>query len=306
MDNNLNLYYIFYTVANHKNISAAAKELYISQPAISKAISKLEQSLETVLFIRNSRGVTLTPEGQLLYGQVKNAFICIKTGEERIKRMGELGVGSLSIGVSSTLCKYVLLPFLKTFIKDNPHIKITISCQSSTETLKALDNGTLDIGLVGLSNQTKNSEFLAVMDIQDVFVSTENYINNLKIREGLTKSAILENATFMLLNKENLTRKYIDTYLITNQMEISNIIEVNNMDLLIEFAKIDLGIACVIKEFVKEELANRSLRELSFGKAMTKRTVGFVYNSSSSTENTMITKFIEFYKSENNANCNHQ
>jgi len=67
MDNNLNLYHIFYTVANCKNISAAAKELYISQPAISKAISKLEQNLDTKLFIRNSRGVSLTTEGELLF-----------------------------------------------------------------------------------------------------------------------------------------------------------------------------------------------------------------------------------------------
>ena len=67
MENNLNLYHIFYTVAKNKNISLAAKELYISQPAISKAISKLENNLETTLFIRSSRGVTLTEEGRILY-----------------------------------------------------------------------------------------------------------------------------------------------------------------------------------------------------------------------------------------------
>ena len=60
MINSLNLYYIFYQVAISGNITAAARDLYISQPAISKAISKLEQSLNTTLFIRNSRGVTLT------------------------------------------------------------------------------------------------------------------------------------------------------------------------------------------------------------------------------------------------------
>ena len=85
MENNLNLYYIFYAVAKAKNISGAAKELYISQPAISKAISKLEQNLDTTLFIRNSRGVCLTPEGEMLYEQVHTAFNCIKTGEEKIR-----------------------------------------------------------------------------------------------------------------------------------------------------------------------------------------------------------------------------
>ena len=135
MEANLNLYYIFYTVANCKNISAAAKELYISQPAISKAISKLESNLETVLFLRNSRGVTLTEEGEYLYEQIKTAFICIQNGEERIKKMNELGVGHLTIGVSTTLCKFLLLPSLSKFKKENPHIKIKIMCQTSSETL---------------------------------------------------------------------------------------------------------------------------------------------------------------------------
>ena len=135
MEQHLSQYRIFYEVARCGNISRAAKELYISQPAISKAISKLESNLETVLFLRNSRGVTLTEEGEYLYEQIKTAFICIQNGEERIKKMNELGVGHLTIGVSTTLCKFLLLPSLSKFKKENPHIKIKIMCQTSSETL---------------------------------------------------------------------------------------------------------------------------------------------------------------------------
>ena len=67
MDQNLSLYKVFYTVANSRNISKAAAELFISQPAISKSIRKLEQSLGVTLFSRNSRGVQLTEEGEILY-----------------------------------------------------------------------------------------------------------------------------------------------------------------------------------------------------------------------------------------------
>ena len=154
MENNLNLYFIFYTVANHKNISGAAKELFISQPAISKAISKLEQNLNTVLFLRSSRGVTLTPEGELLYEQVRYALISIRNGEDQLKKASQLGISHLSIGVSITLCKYVLLPYLQEFIRENPHIKITITCHPSLETISDIENGVTDIGLVGIpSNQ---------------------------------------------------------------------------------------------------------------------------------------------------------
>ena len=69
MEHHLSQYRIFHEVARCGNISRAAKELYISQPAISKAISKLEENLNTKLFIRNSRGVQLTKEGNILFQQ---------------------------------------------------------------------------------------------------------------------------------------------------------------------------------------------------------------------------------------------
>ena len=126
MDQNLSQYKIFYEVAKAGNISKAAKELYISQPAISKAISKLEDSLQVTLFTRSSRGVQLTPEGELLFKHTQEAFQVLDQGEQELKRIKELNIGQLRIGVSNTLCKYILLPYLKNFIEQYPHIKIMI------------------------------------------------------------------------------------------------------------------------------------------------------------------------------------
>ena len=259
MENNLNLYYIFYTVALHKNISGAAKELYISQPAISKAISKLEQSLDVILFHRSSRGVTLTMEGELLFTQVQTAFSAIRHGEEQLKKVNELGISQISIGVSITLCKYVLLPYLQQFVKDNPHIKVTITCHPTMETLRDIDNSVTDIGVVGIPSLPNGLTYIPFREIQDTFVTTDRYLENLKIRVGNDRKAILNNATFMMLNKENISRKYVDMYLSSHQITMDNIIEINTMDLLIELAKIDLGIACVIKDFVKDNLDDHSL-----------------------------------------------
>ena len=128
MNQSLSSYRIFYTVANTGNISKAAKELYMSEPAISKSVQKLEESLAG-LFSRSSRGVFLTDEGKLLYEHVRTAFETLSLGEEKLRRSIELGVGHLKLGVSSTLCKYLLLPYLKEFIRRNPHISISISCQ---------------------------------------------------------------------------------------------------------------------------------------------------------------------------------
>ena len=148
MTETLSSYHIFYEVAKCGNISKAASQLYISQPAISKSIQKLEDNLGAKLFIRSSKGVLLTPEGELLYQHAQVAFESLDIAEEQLHQMVNLGVGSIKIGVSSTLCKYMLLPYLKEFIKENPHIGISISCQSTNETLKLIEDNIIDIGLI--------------------------------------------------------------------------------------------------------------------------------------------------------------
>ena len=177
MNQNLSSYWIFYTVANAGNISKAAKELYISQPAISKSIQKLEENLGCKLFSRSSRGVVLTDEGQLLYGHVKEAFETLTLGEDKLKRSIDLGVGHLQIGVSSTLCKFVLLPYLKEFIRQNPHISISINCQSTNETLDLLDENKIDIGLIGKPDNLKNINFYYLDNIEDIFVANPDYLS---------------------------------------------------------------------------------------------------------------------------------
>lgn len=294
MNQNLSSYRIFYTVANAGNISKAAKELYISQPAISKSIQKLEESLECKLFSRSSRGVALTDEGALLYSHVKEAFETLTQGEEQLKRSIELGVGHIRIGVSSTLCKFMLLPYLKEFIRRNPHISISISCQSTNETLKLLDNNKIDIGLIGKPAVMKNIEFDYLDNIEDIFVANKEYLDNLKKR-GVATDEILENSTLMLLDKNNMTRKYIDDYLQNNQIEVAESIDISNMDLLIDFAKIGVGVACVIRNFVKEELEEGSLIEVPLGFPIHEREVGFAYKSNTKPSKSL-EAFIDFYR----------
>lgn len=294
MNQNLSSYRIFYTVANTGNISKAAKELYISQPAISKSIQKLEESVGCKLFSRSSRGVVLTDEGKLLYEHVSEAFETLTMGEEKLKRSIELGVGHLKIGVSSTLCKYLLLPYLKEFIRQNPHISISISCQSTNDTLKLLEDNKIDIGLIGKPENLKNIHFDFLEEIEDIFVAAKDYLRNLKAR-GIQKDHILQSSTLMLLDKNNMTRQYIDDYLQENQIIIKDSIDISDMDLLIDFARIGVGVACVIKNFVREDLENGTLMEIPLGFPIHKREVGFAYKTTTKPSKSLA-EFVHFYK----------
>lgn len=291
MEQNLSQYKIFYEVAKAGNISKAAKELYISQPAISKSISKLEDSLGTTLFNRNSRGVQLTEEGRVLFEHTSAAFEALSQGEQELKRIRNFHMGHIRIGVSNTLCRFIMLSYLKGFIEQYPHMKITIESQSTTHTLSMLEQQRIDIGLVAEPKAQKHLTFLPVMDIEDVFVAAPNYLENLKLREG-PDADVFQTGNVMLLDRNNITRHYIDDYMNINHIEANNLLEVTTMDLLIEFAKIGLGVGCVIKEFVKDDLKSGALIQLEPGTPIHKRTIGFVYHSNRSSK--ALDTFIQF------------
>lgn len=297
MEQNLSLYKIFYEVAKAQNISKAAKELYISQPAISKSISRLEEALNVALFIRNSRGVQLTEEGQTLFEHTKMAFEILNRGEEQIKQMQELGIGQIRIGASTTLCKYLLIPYLKDFINAYPQIKITLESYGTSRTLELLEHGQIDIGLVAEPRNMKGLDFYPIAEIQDGFVTTQNYLKGLPAttEDSSFQDNIFDNATIMLLEESNITRKFVDKYLFEQHIEPAHILEVSTMDLLIEFARIGLGVACVIKDFVKDDIENGSLVEIPLTVPMTTRQIGFVYQKHHGMTKAVKT-FIDFYK----------
>lgn len=276
----LSLYHIFAAVAEAESISKAAKDLYISQPAVSKSIQKLEETLNTQLLIRQSRGVELTQEGQLLYGYIHNAFESITAGENTLKHIQELGIGHIKIGVSSTLCKHILLPQLKRFLAIHPHTQITIVCQSTAHTIHLLENKEIDIGLIAQPDNNKNLTCIPAGKLIDTFVATPQYINSLCERMQIDDEQVLENANLILLDKKNVTRRFVDTYLNKWKIDTDNAMEVNSMELLIDFVKTGLGAGSLIRQFVETELETGQLIELKTPEPMTIRQVCFAHSAS--------------------------
>lgn len=330
MYDNLNYYRIFYVVASLGNISHAADALFISQPAISKAIHKLEEGLGTTLFARTSKGVALTEEGELLYSHIKVAFENINQGEDEIKRFKELGMGQLRIGVSTSLCKHILLDYLQGFITKYPHIKVIIDCHSTVNTMKLLQDNKIDLGLICETNIPKGYTYKKLTNIHDIFVTSRAYLDNLHLRENeelppdnnpwmlagnitsflndnissnqsnkntsgnaLTTKDILEKSNLMMLEKNNITRTHIDEYLSEHDIHPNQVLEINNMDLLIDFASIGMGVSSVVKEFAQEAIDLGQIIELPLEHAIKKRTVGFVF-ADSKNKATALTKFIDY------------
>jgi LysR family transcriptional regulator, transcriptional activator of the cysJI operon len=278
MDNNLELYKVFHTVASCGNISLASERLFISQPAVSKTIKKLEGITGVTLFWRNSRGVKLTEEGKVLFEYVEKALNEIAVAEKVLEKFKKREQGSIKIGVSTILCKHFFIPTLKKFMKEYPHIEFKITNKSTLETLKLIELGEIDLCIVsGFTDilQGDYFNFVKLTEVQDAFVASKGYLETLSITEN---TDIFSKGTLMLLEKDNISRRYIDKYFHNNGIVVKPEIEISNMDLLIEFAKIGLGITVAIKDLIQKEIKEGSLVEIPISPPIPKREIGVVYH----------------------------
>ena len=131
----LELYRVFKEVAETGNISLAAKNLYISQSAVSQSIKQLETALQARLFARSPRGVSLTWEGQMLYQYVRSALGLLATGEDKLSQAQQLLLGTLTIGASDTVTSFFLTPYLEAFHRQHPGIRLKIVSGRSAKVL---------------------------------------------------------------------------------------------------------------------------------------------------------------------------
>lgn len=276
MEYNLAAYKAFYETAREGNISKAATKLGVTQPAVSRAISKLEQNFGTKLFNRTQRGVSLTPEGDIFFEHLEQAFYDIEKGEEELKRIKDDEFGYLKIGSSSTLCKYFMVSYLKEFFEKNPFVKLTIENASTAQTINRVENHKLDIGAVMLAKKDPDVYFEKIMDVEDVFVCTPLYKEMLEEYYGSHVDPF-EKANIMLLSREHVTRKYIDEYMKSEGINPKRLLEFPTIDVLIDMAKSNMGIAAVIREFVSVELKEGTLVEIPLPHRIPKRMAGFAY-----------------------------
>ena len=130
LDINYELYKVFYYVATTLSFSEASKLLFISQSAVSQSIKVLEKKLGITLFIRSTKRVQLTPEGETLLRHVEPAINLIARGEAQIMEAGTLGGGQLRIGASDTICRYFLVPYLNRFHRSFPNVHIKVTNQT--------------------------------------------------------------------------------------------------------------------------------------------------------------------------------
>lgn len=255
----LESYRVFKEVAEVGNITAAAQALYISQSAVSQSIKQLENDLQTRLFSRNSRGVTLTAEGRMLYEYVRSAMGLLETGEEKLSQTRELQMGQLTIGASDTVTSQFLLPYLDTFHKRHPAIHIQIVSGRSHKVLGLLRSGKVDIAFASTPADDAGLRIYPCFDTHAIFVAGAEYPCDFRHVYTLEEIAAFP---LILLERKASSRLYLERFFLQNGLKLNPEIELGARSLLVDLAAIGFGVAGVTEEFVRKELDSGRLKKL--------------------------------------------
>ena len=151
MELNWELCRMFYQVARCRNFSRAAAMLFTSQPAVSRAMAALERELGCRLFIRNRRGVELTPEGRLFYAHVSSGYEQFRRGREALEQALGLQSGSIAIGASETALRGWLFSRIDRFHAQYPGVKLRLYGGTSRQAMEELKSGARDFAGAAIS-----------------------------------------------------------------------------------------------------------------------------------------------------------
>lgn len=252
---NLNLYRIFCKVVQEKSFSKAAETLDLTASNVSKQILSLEEQLNLKLFIRKSKGVTLTESGKELYDVVCNLISKFDFAEKLAKDKNNIETANIKIGCPSHLTTYFLMDRIEQAKKDFPELAITIICEvDKNKLIELLQNHKIDFIVTDAKIDNSNVEIEELKTINNIFVSkTPLTISNIKEIEELNCILNISDTKTTqklkeLLEKFNVT---IKSNMISDATEVR-----------VEAVKRNFGIAYVMKEAVKKELERKDLYEV--------------------------------------------
>lgn len=292
-DINLNLYKTFYNVAKYGSISKTAQYTFTSQPAISRAIKKLESELGVQLFYRTLIGVELTGMGKELLEFVEKSYNNLILAERRMMERETLERGKLSIGMPSNIGSFFLFDKIIDFHKQYPNIEVTIITGSTSKLINLLNSHNVDFVIDTSPIDAKLDDNFIVSKLDEVeycFAVKNNSNNNYS---DINSLSLLADKPLILPIQGTANRNDLDKLLLKNNISINNVINIHTSEMIISAIKKDLGIGYIIYNLIDDDVKNGEIKVLDIKEKLPTVDINIIYDKSFLT--TAPLKFIENY-----------
>lgn len=268
MDVSYDYYKIFYYVAKYGSISKAANILMRGQPNITKTINKLEGQLGCKLFLRGSRGVELTPEGEKLYKHAEIAVENLAKAELEISTEKALDYGTVSIATTEIALYGVLISALTEFNKEYPNVKIKLSNFTTPEAVEAVRNGVADFAVVTLHHKIEdNFKVQKIKDFKEILCCKKGY-----------KFDDFQNSSYISLHRKTYSYNFFQDYLLSIGVYKEPDIEVATADQILPLIKNGIGVGFLAEFLAKESIDNGDITEIELPVSPNTRSIYLIEN----------------------------
>ncbi|HXG47587.1 MAG TPA: LysR family transcriptional regulator [Methylomirabilota bacterium] len=264
----------FVTLAKTASFTLAAKELFLSQSAVSHSMKALETEVGCRLFDRLGKKVLLTQAGETLLHHAEKILQEMAGARRSLEQLSKWGHGRLRIGASTTACQYLLPAVLREFKASFPRSLITIEPGDTAEAMEALRNNRVDLALTLEPRGEEQFEFHSLFCDELVFLVGPMHP---WAESGQVARDEIPRQNYILYNKNSYTFRLVQDYFQQEDMLLNTVIELGNMEAIKEMVKLGLGVSIVAPWIVHKELDERSLIALPLGRRKLRRTWGILH-----------------------------
>jgi len=250
--------HIFKTVAKHLSFTKAAEQLYISQPAISKAIKNLEQEYKTTFFVRKRNSIELTIEGKSFLIYVNKILAIYSEMDEQFLHKNETFPEFINFGVSTTLSNYVIPKVIAKFRMQFPLTKFDIVSDNSENIENLILNEEIDFGIT--EGNFSNPKLHFKKFIKDEIVLVTN-VNNSSFKKGSIDIKELQKIPIIEREKGSGTREIIDRFLVKNNISKLNcVVTLNSTEAIKNYLYNSNDYALLSINAINDDLINNNLK----------------------------------------------
>jgi DNA-binding transcriptional LysR family regulator len=232
----------FLAVARAGSFTQAAKELFITQPALSIQIKGLEEELGELLFERQGKQLYLTPAGRLLQERAEELLGLVTQTHQELRALQGLKTGRLTIGTNDSNCLYLLPDLVRFFREKFPGIELHLTNRHSTEVVSLVGAGAVDFGLVTLPVLDPRIEAETLFWREDVAICSPGH--PLSQQYSVTLADIAQ-YPLLLLDKGSNSRKQLDQMLARAGLIPKVVMELGSVEVIKRYVEVDLGVSII-------------------------------------------------------------
>ena len=264
----------FAALSRTGSFTLAAKEMFLSQSAVSHSMKALETDVGCRLFDRVGKKVLLTQAGEALLHHTEKILQEMAAARAGLEQLGKWGVGRLRIGASPTACQYILPAVLREFKESFPKCRIAIEPGDTLEAIESVRENRIDLAITIEPRNEDQFEFHPLFTDELTFIVGAMHP---WARDGHVVRAEIPKQNYVLYNKKSYTFRMVRDYFNQEDMVLNSVIELGSMEATKELVKLGLGVSILSPWIAQKELLEKSLVALPLGKRKLKRNWGVIH-----------------------------